>query len=222
MVAAGSEDMSGNDGRPRIGRPSYDEVEVAERKQRILDAAITLVPQLGSSNVRLKDIAAQAGVSVGTLQHYFASRHELIESAFAVHARRVVDGIEAAIEHTDDPWQQVCALIARFSAVKDVQSRSALWVEFAAESARNARLRKLMGDTYAEWRAILSGAVINGSRSGAFVFDITAEQAVDGICALLDGYEVANAIGVWRESDGRSDVVLLNLIARILGYSGAE
>ena len=210
--------MAADQRGPKIGRPSYDETEIAARRQKILEAAVSLVPHLGSSNVRLKDIAAEAGVSVGTLQHYFDSRDELVEAAFAFHADRVIDSVQAAIDSADDPWDQVRALIARFSSVHDVQSRSALWVEFAAGSARDNRLRQLMGETYAQWRTILAGAVTAGITAGSFRPGLDTDQAVDGICALLDGYELANTIGAWREP-ANAEATLLGLIASILGFS---
>jgi len=93
-------------------------------------------------------------------------------------------------------------------------SRSALWVEFAAGSARDPQLRHLMGQTYAEWRTILSNVRRN------LRAPVSCEQAVDGVCALLDGYEVANAIGVWRDDGGTTKDVLLRLVSAIIGYAG--
>jgi AcrR family transcriptional regulator len=205
---------------PRIGRPAYDADAIAERRTMILDAALALVPKLGTDNVRLKDIAAEARISVGALQHYFETRDDLLEAAFAHHARRVVDGINAAITANDSPWGQVQSLIERFSLVGDVKSRSALWVEFAAGSARDPQLRRLMGQTYAEWRTILSNAISAGMSDGTFAPLVNGDQAVDGVCALLDGYEVANAIEVWRDDGTTTRTVLLQLVSAIIGYAG--
>jgi hypothetical protein len=49
---------------------------------------------------------------------------------------------------------------------------------------------------------------------------VSCEQAVDGVCALLDGYEVANAIGVWRDDGATTKDVLLRLVSAIIGYTG--
>lgn len=204
---------------PRVGRPAYDADAIAERRTMILDAALTLVPKLGTDNVRLKDIAAEAGISVGALQHYFETRDDLLEAAFAHHTRRVVDGINAAITADDSPWGQVQSLIERFSLVNDVESRSALWVEFAAGSARDPQLRNLMGQTYDEWRTILRTAISTGMADGTFTPPVDCDQTVDGICALLDGYEVANAIGVWRDDSATTKDVLLQLVGAIVGYT---
>lgn len=205
---------------PRVGRPAYDADVVAERRTIILDATLALVPKLGADNVRLKDIAAEARISVGTLQHYFETRDGLIEAAFAHHARRVVDGVSAALKTGDSPWGQVRSLIERFSMVNDVEFRSALWVEFAAGSARDRELRHLMGQAYVEWRTILGNAVRAGISDGTFAPPVSGDQAVDGICALLDGYEVANAIHVWRDDGATTNAVLLKLVGAIVGYTG--
>lgn len=205
---------------PRIGRPAYGADAIAERRTTILDAVLTLVPKLGAGSVRLKDIAAEAGISVGALQHYFETRDDLLEAAFAHHARRVVDGVSAAITTGDSPWGQVRSLIERVSMVNDVELRSALWVEFAASSARDRELRHLMGQAYVEWRTILGTAVCAGIADGSFAPPVSSDQAVDGICALLDGYEVANAIHVWRDDGPATNEVLLKLVGAIVGYIG--
>jgi hypothetical protein len=38
--------------------------------------------------------------------------------------------------------------------------------------------------------------------------------------ALLDGYEVANAVGVWRDDGATTKDVLLLLVSAIIGYTG--
>jgi hypothetical protein len=38
--------------------------------------------------------------------------------------------------------------------------------------------------------------------------------------ALLDGYEVANTIGVWRDDGATTKDVLLLLVSAIIGYTG--
>lgn len=48
----------------------------------------------------------------------------------------------------------------------------------------------------------------------------SSDQAVDGICAFLDGYEVANAIHVWRDDGPTTNEVLMKLVGAIVGYIG--
>lgn len=52
-----------------------------ERSRRIVDAAIELAEQGGFEAVRLRDVAAQAGVALGTLYRRFRSKEDLLLAA---------------------------------------------------------------------------------------------------------------------------------------------
>jgi len=51
-------------------------------KQKILKQSLQLFNELGISNVSLRDIADEAGISVGNLQYHFKKREDIIESLY--------------------------------------------------------------------------------------------------------------------------------------------
>jgi AcrR family transcriptional regulator len=48
-----------------------------QRRQRLLDSATTLLRDRDYSKVMVRDVAEHAGVALGTLYHYFASKEQL-------------------------------------------------------------------------------------------------------------------------------------------------
>ncbi len=81
----------------------------AERNRlRILDAARELFAQRGP-DVRLDDIAAHAGVGVGTVYRRFANRDELLEAIVTEHFGHVRARVQQALD-ADDPWQGIVDL----------------------------------------------------------------------------------------------------------------
>jgi AcrR family transcriptional regulator len=56
--------------------PKY--VRAAERREQLLDAAVEVLVRDGLDAMTLRDVAAQAGVRLSTLQYIFSSRAELI------------------------------------------------------------------------------------------------------------------------------------------------
>lgn len=75
----------------------------AERnRQRILAAAAGLFAQRGL-DVSMEEIAAGAGVGVGTLYRRFADRETLIDALFEEKIAEMAQLAHAALEH-DDPW----------------------------------------------------------------------------------------------------------------------
>ena len=58
-------------------------VETAERKRRLLDAAVALAAEGGYDAVQMRDVAARAEVALGTLYRHYASKDQLLLAAMA-------------------------------------------------------------------------------------------------------------------------------------------
>lgn len=56
-----------------------------ERRREILDAAVTVFGELGFDGATLAEVAQRAGVSAGTVAHYFGSKAELFEEVMSDH-----------------------------------------------------------------------------------------------------------------------------------------
>jgi AcrR family transcriptional regulator len=98
----------------------------AERnRQRIVDAAKRLFAERGVE-VSVEDIAATAGVGIGTFYRRFPDRESLVEAVFATKLERVAQSAREALE-IEDPWQAfrtfvttVARMHARDRGLKDV------------------------------------------------------------------------------------------------------
>lgn len=69
----------------------------ALRRERILDAALTLFREAGYDSVRTEDIAAAAEVSVGTLYNYFENKGDLLLALVTLEVEEVLDQGAAVI-----------------------------------------------------------------------------------------------------------------------------
>jgi AcrR family transcriptional regulator len=72
------------DGR-RAAPPSVESLtdEQRERRQRIIVAAVSLIAKQEYERIQVKDVADTAGVALGTLYRYFASKDHLFAHALA-------------------------------------------------------------------------------------------------------------------------------------------
>ncbi len=89
----------------------------AERNRvRILAAARELFAARGL-DVSLDDVAAQAGVGVGTVYRRFADKDALIEALFEARIAEVAGEARKALE-ADDPWAGFVAFMSRSCALQ--------------------------------------------------------------------------------------------------------
>lgn len=85
----------------RVERPMR--ADAARNQRRILGAARRLLADRGL-DITLDDVAAAAGVGVGTVYRRFANKQELIETVFEEYLREIAERAEAAAAAAD-PWQ---------------------------------------------------------------------------------------------------------------------
>jgi AcrR family transcriptional regulator len=167
------------------------------RRQRILRTTIALVATRGADNVRLRDVADAAGVSIGTLQHYFTTRDALLQEAFRHHSDSVIADIAATVSALEgSPWERADALFLSIRDSPRLEQRSIVLLEWAAASTRDPLLRKLIADVYAEWRVPLQQAVEDGTARGVMRPRMPLDDLVPTVLALIDGFEMALAINV--------------------------
>lgn len=69
-------------------------VDHETRRSEIADAVLTLVARAGTEAVSLRSVAAEAGISMGRVQHYFASKEALLLHALDRSHRRMERRIE--------------------------------------------------------------------------------------------------------------------------------
>jgi len=73
-------------------------VDHAERREQIVDALLRVVVRDGLSGVSLRQVATVAGVTAGMVQHYFASKDEMMSFAMQAAGERYATRIRDAVE----------------------------------------------------------------------------------------------------------------------------
>lgn len=89
---------------------SLRDQQKAYRDRRILDAAVALFRGRGFRAARLEDIAAKAGVSVGTLYNYYRTKGDLLMAVVALEVEEVLAGGTGTV--ADPPGDVEAALRA--------------------------------------------------------------------------------------------------------------
>jgi AcrR family transcriptional regulator len=143
---------------------TVDPEQQSERREQILDAAVTAFAREGFHKASMTDIAAAAGMSAGNLYRYFKSKDVIIQ-AMAERERRESNKLMAELAAAPDLVEALAEAVV--SLVMTVKLEKAIVdLEIMAESARNPELAKLFLKLEKEVHAQLAGALRNGQRSG--------------------------------------------------------
>jgi AcrR family transcriptional regulator len=158
-----------------------------ERRPQILAAAARVIARRGLTGLRLADVASEAGVSIGTIQHYFGTRQRLLLETFTFETERSLDRWLSAGHNGANAWEQMLALVDIVLDPPTFRERWTRWLQFWAAYARDPKLRRSISATYDHWRAPFERAIGAGIESRHFAPDLPLDSVVDRALALLDG-----------------------------------
>jgi TetR/AcrR family transcriptional regulator, transcriptional repressor of bet genes len=137
-------------------------VDHGERRRSIAEAILRLVSEKGVEAASLRAVAAEAGVSMGAVQHYFGSTAEMLRFALDYG-----NGLLAArIQHLlaqrrggtpREALRLCCTLLLPLDA--DSRAGARLWAAFIAHGCVDAPTGKLAADAYAGLVSFLAAGI---------------------------------------------------------------
>lgn len=124
------------------------QVDHHQRRERIADAVCRLAGRNGLEQVSLRHVAAEAGVSMGQVQHYFTSKDQMLRFAFETLSARFTDRITHAAHLGRRPTsrrEQLRAVLIAMACLDPAgRVEAPLWVAFLAHAATNPGLARLV------------------------------------------------------------------------------
>jgi TetR/AcrR family transcriptional regulator, repressor for uid operon len=133
------------------------------RTKQILEAAETCFRSNGFHATSMAQIAAAAKMSVGHIYRYFPGKHDIIAAIVS----RDVGAAMADFDAVEDAEEGVFPAIFRYWGQKFEwmadRSRSCLWLEILAESARNPEAARVVRDARARVACRMGGLIAKGA-----------------------------------------------------------
>ena len=162
-------------------------VDAAQRRQEIVGAVCRIIATDGLERASLREVAEEAGLSVGSVRHYFDSSDDLLAFAFAAVSDRILDRLSAALNGlgaaADEAAQEsaVLTLLGEFLPLDEERALDACaWLAF-----RNA----------ARIRPFLSAEADRSHRAVAAVVGqlVTRLLHADGAAGTVAGPQLVTA-----------------------------
>ena len=114
-----------------------------ERSRRILETAIELAEKGGFSAVRLRDVAEQAGVALGTVYKRFQSKEDMLMAALEMQMNQLESHVIAEYFEGDTSTERIVSLIELLTAWlcgKPKLARAVLRAMAAGEPALSGKI----------------------------------------------------------------------------------
>lgn len=83
-------------------------------REALLDAAAAVFERSGPAKIRMEDVAAAAGVAVGTVYNYFADRNELLGAVMESRTRSLLADLDAVLHRSSHDCEDFARTLTRF------------------------------------------------------------------------------------------------------------
>ncbi|MER5177242.1 TetR/AcrR family transcriptional regulator [Streptomyces sp. NPDC002896] len=149
------------------------------RRRLIVEAAVPLIAERGYASVGVRDVAAAAGVSVGTVTYHFGSVQEILSEAMVLHIERYYAALSEAAVHATSGAEALRLLIdALFT--EDTDRHWRMWFDYwsAGDQEPDQAFARGQAARYEAWYSQIRALVERGVADGELV------------CEDLDGFTV--------------------------------
>ena len=166
---------------------SKREKQKEERRKQILEAALLVFSQRGFHATNVSDVAAQAGVSQGTIYWYFESKEELFTAALLSFFEDFEQEMVTTLDACESASEKLRAL---GKSMEDFAEGAAgllmLFLGYWASSPNREEMGRFWVDLLVEFKDTLAGIIEEGIKNGEFK-PVDAESLVWALMAAYDG-----------------------------------
>jgi TetR/AcrR family transcriptional regulator, fatty acid metabolism regulator protein len=158
---------------------------VADKREAILRAAITVFAHNGYFNAKVADVAREAGVADGTVYLYFKSKEEILHSIFDRSVDTAIAEAKERLAAISDPREKL-RQIARLHLERLGADRD-LAVVFQVELRGSTKfMEEFSAAGFAEYLTLIRTAFEEGQRAGVFRKDLNAKVVSKILFGALD------------------------------------
>jgi AcrR family transcriptional regulator len=166
------------------------QVDHDRRRRELAEAACRVIAREGVDGASLRLVGKEAGWSIGSMRHYFATKGELLAFALRHAAERIEERIER-LPAGASPLSRLREVLAELLPLDVARREEALvWLAFLAKAAVDPGLAPFAEDVWRQLHEPLVRRVEATIRSGELPVHLDPEREATRLQALLDGLVV--------------------------------
>ncbi len=178
------------------------------QKEKIAKATWSVIRKVGMDKASVRNIAEEAGLSVGALRYYFKTQTELLQFSMNLASERVKERI-SAVSLTGEPLEDVCTILYELLPLnQEKQEEMEVYFEFTKKSISDPLLVEQRNEVLKEMqhgiRRCVEGLIVSGSTKQ----ELSAEAEGRRLFALIDGLAFHCLLGVITSEEVKQTVRL--------------
>jgi AcrR family transcriptional regulator len=170
-------------------KPRFERQVASDRREALVDAAIESLKRYGYEGLSVRRIAAEAGVSIGLINHHFPNKDALVAESYRAFSRKLAASFEAAVKAAGPaPRARLRAYINAFFSNPNLDPQVlTAWVVYWSLVQVSPEMRVVHQEESRGYADLLGRLLSDLARERRGQSAQELELAVAGFTALLDG-----------------------------------
>ena len=170
------------------GKPRFERHDADVRRRSLVEATLESLKRHGHEGLSIRRISAEAGVSIGLINHHFPNKNALVAESYRHFNSQLVAGIRAAAENAPHaPRERLHALFkATFSPPNLNRDVLAVWIVFWGLYHHSSEIQAVHDEAYGGYMSLLREPLASLQKAHGRL-RLNVRLAAIGLQALLDG-----------------------------------
>ena len=163
-------------------------VDVEVRRRRLAEAVWRVIRRDGLERASVRNVAREAGLSMGSLRHYFGTQAGLLSFAMKLVAERVRRRIETLDPSASGPRQAVERVLGEVLPLDDERRAEAeVWLALTGRALVDPGLRALRDEAYDLLHELCRSSVVALVEAGEAGRGLDVDLETERLYAVVDG-----------------------------------
>jgi AcrR family transcriptional regulator len=198
---------------------TVDPEKHSARRNHIIESAVVLFASKGFAETTTSDICRAAGISTGSLFHYFPSKQAVFYGIWELD-RSEWDEVFAGAEADPDPWAALMKIVDKLAADAAEPIMAGLLVEVIAQAHRDAEFAASLAESDHRQLGGIAALVRQLRETGRADPGLADDEAARWVLTLTDSFLGRGYPEPDRDQD-QAVATAKKLIARVLRYTRA-
>ncbi|WP_052462143.1 TetR/AcrR family transcriptional regulator [Nigerium massiliense] len=178
-------------------------VDHEQRRGELAAAVLTIAVREGAEAVSLRKVAAEAGVAMGTVQHYFDDREHMLTYAFSWQSERRAARVQRALAELGERPSERNTLRTIFLEVLPLTDQSRfealVGAAFYIRASHHAETRALMASGPQQVMGLLRGILAGARERGRLADGVDPAIEARVLWSLLE--PASTVAGAWTRAE---------------------
>ena len=166
----------------------------AEKRERILQAAISVFAEKGFYDTRVSEIAKAAGVADGTIYLYFENKDDVLVSIFEDRIEQLLQILQKIATSERPIEEKIRKMVGiQLGLLEEQRDLAEVITVNLRQSSR--LLKQYAAPLFTRYLEVIAGMIASGQKAGVFRQDVSPRVTARALWGALDGLALTWALG---------------------------